>query len=447
MSLKSANKVDVNRYELEIIIDADTFLKACQQAYRKNVKKMNVPGFRKGKAPQSIVEKLYGEKIFYDDALESLYPDALQSAVDEAGLEMIEDSVDVDVVSAGKDGAEIKVQITVKPEVSIKDYKGLKAERPRLEVTEADVDDEINRLRERNSRTVTVEDRAAKDGDIAVIDFEGFIDGEAFEGGKGESYSLTLGSNQFIPGFEKQVEGHSSGDEFEVNVSFPEEYHAEELKGKEAVFKVTLHEIKEKEMPEADDEFVKDVSEFDTLDELRADQKAKILESRTEKADGGVETALLDQLSELVEAEIPEAMFEQRLKENLRDFDFRLRSQGMDLETYIGYMGGDEEAIKDQFRPQAERQVKIRLALEKIAELEGLSPTDEEIETEEKRLADSYKVEVEKIRIAVPRKDVVLDLSTQKALDFVKENAVITEVVEAEQPEGQSADTNINPDD
>lgn len=426
MSLKSSNKVETNRYELEISIDGAAFQEAIQKAYRKNVKKMNIPGFRKGHAPRSIVEKYYGEQVFYEDALNIVYPDAVEAAVEEAGLELVGDKIDTDVTSIGKEGVELKVTVTVKPEVEVGEYKGLKAERADTSVSDDDVKAELDKLAERNSRMITVEDRAAQNGDIAVIDFEGFVDGEAFEGGKGESYSLTLGSGQFIPGFEEQVVGHKTDDAFEVNVSFPEDYHAESLKGKPAVFKVKLHEIKMRELPEMDDEFAKDVSEFDTLDELKEDTKKKIAERKEKEADDAVETQLIDQLVEGLKAEIPEAMFERRVDENLRDFDYRLQSQGMNLDLYMQYTGSSVEDFRKNFRPQAERQVKVRLALEKIAELEKIVPTAEELEAEYKKLSENYGVDVDRVKTAIPEKEVAKDLAVSKAVDLVKENAKIT---------------------
>ena len=298
MSLKSSNKVDTNRYELVITVDAETFADAVSKAYRKNVKKMNIPGFRRGKAPRAIIERMYGEDVFYNDALEAVYPSALQSAVEEANLEIVDNDIDFDLVSMDKTGVEFKVKITVKPEVEIGEYKGLAAEKPETGATDADVEEELKRLQERNSRIIAVEGRAAEMGDTVVFDFEGFVDGTAFEGGKGESYSLVLGSGQFIPGFEEQIAGHNVADEFEVNVTFPEDYHAEELKGKAAVFKCKLHEIKAREMPVVDDEFAKDVSEFDTVDALKEDLKKKIEERKEKQADSEVETQLIDKLLE-----------------------------------------------------------------------------------------------------------------------------------------------------
>lgn len=429
MSLKESKKVETNRYELVITIDGEKFGAAVKQAYRKNVGKMNVQGFRKGKAPQSIIEKYYGESVFFEDALNLLYGDAVESAVEEAGLDYIDDKVDFDLVSIDKaNGVEFKVVITVKPEVEIEGYKGLKAEHVIPTVTDEEIDAEVSKMAERNSRLVSVEDRAAADGDITVIDFEGFVDDKAFEGGKGESYSLTLGSGQFIPGFEEQIVGHNNGDEFDVNVDFPADYQAADLAGKPAVFKVKLHEIKNRELPAIDDEFAKDVSEFDTLAELKADLKAKAIERKTKSSEDDVENQLIDQLIDLMNAEIPEAMINSRTEQSVQDFEYRLKSQGMDLKTYMQYTGSTVEEFKKSFAPQAERQVKIRLALEKIAELENIKPSEEDIAAEFEKLAKEYQTELDKIKAFIPEKELVKDLAVTKAIEFVKSNAVVTEV-------------------
>lgn len=365
MALKSSNKVDTNRYQLEVEIDGETFEKAVDQAYHKQNKKIVIPGFRKGKAPRAFVEKYYGQEVFYEDAINALYPDALEEAVNEAKLDMIEDKIDFDLVSAGKDGLVFKATITTKPEVQIEGYKGIEAKKAKVAVTDEAVDTEIAKVQDRNSRMVTVEDRAAQNGDIAVIDFEGFVDDVAFEGGKAENFSLTLGSGQFIPGFEEQIVDHKTGEEFDIKVTFPEDYQAKELAGKEAVFKIKLHEIKMKELPEVDDDFVKDVSDFDTLDEYKADVRKKLEDAAEAQAKDGVENQLIDKLVELVQAEIPEAMYTNRMNDDVRDFAYRLQSQGLNLNTYLQYTGMNMDGLRQSFRPQAERQVKVRLALEK----------------------------------------------------------------------------------
>ena len=427
--LKEFSKKETNRYELVITVGADLFKDAIAKAYKQNGKKINVPGFRKGKAPMSIIESYYGESVFFEDALNIIYPDAVEAAIAESKLDYVDDKIDFDLVSISKEeGVEFKVVITVKPEVEIDGYKGLKAEKLKVNVTDDEIDAEVNAVAERNSRMITVEDRAAAKDDTAVIDFEGFVDGVSFDGGKGESYSLGLGSGSFIPGFEDQIIGHNTGDEFDVNVTFPEDYQAEELKGKPAVFKVKLHEIKVKELPKIDDEFAKDVSEFDTLDEYKADLKAKAIDRKTKQSDADVENQLAEQLIELVKAEIPQAMIERRAEQSVEEFAYRLQSQGMDLKTYLKYAGGSIDDFKNTFLPQAEAQVKIRLALEKIAELENTQPTDEEITAEFEKMAKDYGIEVDKVKASIPEAELKKDLAVQKAMDVVKASAVVAEV-------------------
>ena len=423
MSLKSVNQKETNRVELEIEVDAASFEAAVEKAYRKNINKLNIPGFRRGKAPRSFVEKMYGKEVFYEDAMNDLYPEALDAAIKESDYEYVEDKIDLDVVSVGEEGLVFKAVITVKPEVTLSAYKGLDITREEKEVTDEDVEGEVTKLLERNSRLVTVEDRAAANGDTVDFDFDGYVDDVAFDGGKAEHYSLVLGSGQFIPGFEEQIVGKNVGEEFDVNVTFPEEYHAEELKGKPAVFKCKLHEIKVKELPVADDEFAKDCSEFDTLDELKADLKTKLAESRKNEADAAFENALMDKLVENMTAEIPEAMFENEVTEQVNNFAYRLQSQGMDMNLYLQYTGMDEAALRGNFRPQAEQQVKGRLALEKVAALENLTASDEEVEAEYARMADMYKLDVERVKALVAADAVAKDLGLKKALDFLKENA------------------------
>ncbi len=428
--LKEFSKKETNRYELVITVDAEKFNAAVKQAYEQNRDKINIKGFRPGKAPQSFIEKVYGEGVFFEDALNIVYPVAVEEAIAESKLEYVEDKIDTEVVSISKaEGVEFKIVITVKPEVEIEGYKGLKAEKVKAVVTDEEIDAEVNSVADRNSRMITVEDRAAAMGDTAVIDYEGFCDGKAFDGGKGESYSLALGSNTFIPGFEEQVVGHSTGDEFDVNVTFPEEYHSEDLKGKAATFKCKLHEIKVKELPAIDDEFAKDVSEFDTLAEYKADLKAKALERKEKSADADVENQLVEQLIGLVKAEIPEAMIDNAAKRSVEEFAYRLQAQGMDLQTYLKYMGGSIDSFKDTFKPQAEAQVKIRLALEKIAAIENIEATEDELNEEFKKVAESYGTDVEKLKESgFPVDALKQDLAVQKAMDLVKAEAVIAEV-------------------
>ncbi len=425
MSLKSQNKIDTNRVELEVVVDAETFEKGLAAAFKKQSKKISIPGFRKGKAPRAFVEKYFGKEVFYEDAVNALYPDALDEAVKEAGLEVIQDKIDFDVKEVGPQGFTFTAALTTKPEVTIENYKGIEAVKKSAEVTDEDIDAEIKKVQERNSRMVTVEDRAAQNDDIAVIDFEGFLDGEPFEGGKGENYSLTLGSGQFIPGFEEQIVGHNTGDEFEVNVTFPEDYQAEELKGKATTFKCKLHEIKMKELPEVDDEFVKDVSEFDTLADYKEDLKKKLAESKEKEAADDLENQLIDKLVELVQGEIPEAMYENKIADSIREFGYGLQSQGLNLDTYMKYTGMNVDQMKEGFRPQAERQVKLRLALEKIAALEELKAGEEDLNQEYQKIAEQYKMEADKIKELIPAAELEKDICVEKAINLVRDNANI----------------------
>lgn len=432
MSLKASNKVDTNRYELTISVPADEFEAAVEKVFKRESKKITIPGFRKGKAPRAFVEKYYGEQVFYEDAINMVYPSALEEAVKEAGIRMIEDRVDFDLLESGK-GKDLvfKVVVTTYPEVSIEGYRGIEVTKKSVEVTDDDVDAELARVQDRNSRMVTVEDRAAENGDTVEIDFEGFVGGEAFEGGKAENFNLELGSGQFIPGFEDQIVGHNTGDEFDVNVTFPEDYHVAELKAKPAVFKIKLHEIKAKELPEIDDDFIKDISEFDTVADYRADVKSKLETSREKQAADDVDNQLINALIEKLQGEIPEAMYQNRITQDIREFDYRLHSQGLDLRTYIQYTGMNEAALRASFKPQAERQVKLRLALEKIAELDGIVPTEEEIEAEYSKLAEAYKMEVEQVKNIIPTEDLSKDIAVEKAMGIVRDNAVVKTEEEA----------------
>lgn len=427
MSLKSSNKIGTNRYELEIEVSGERFESAINSVYLRERKKVDIPGFRKGKAPRKFIEKYYGEKVFYEDAISDLYPIVVDEAVCESKLDVIEDKVDFSLVKADKEGLVFKVAMTVKPEVEIDGYKGIEIKVMPSEVTDEDVDKEIEAVRERNSRLITVEDRSAQNGDSVVIDFDGYIDGEPFDGGKAENCALTLGSGHFIPGFEDQIVGHNTGDEFDVIVTFPEDYHVKELAGKESKFEVVLHEIKVRELPELDDEFVKDVSEFDTLDDYKSDLRTKILERKEAEAEQDCENQIIDKLIELMKAEIPEAMFENRLDYEMRNFEYRLSSQGFSLEIYAKYHGIDEEAIRESFRPAAERSVKSMLVLEKIAKLENLEPNETEVEDAFNEMSAEYEMEVYKIKNLVLEENVIRDLSIDKALDFVKNNAVIVD--------------------
>lgn len=425
MNLKATNKTKTNKYELEIEVPAEDFNKAIDEVFKTEGKKITIPGFRRGKAPKAFIEKYYGESVFFEAAVDRLYRPALMDAVQASGLEVISiGQADITEVSKAN-GVQMKVTVVVKPEITIEGYKGIEASKKKVEVTDEDVSAELAKVQDRNSRMVTVEDRAALTGDTAVIDFEGFCDGEAFEGGKGENFELALGSGQFIPGFEDQIVGHETGEEFEISVKFPEEYQAENLKGKDATFKIKLHEIKRKELPVLDDEFAKDVSEFDTLDAYKQSIREKLQNDREKSAEADVENQILEALIEKVEGEIPEEMYDNEVEESINSFAYRLQSQGLNLETYLKYTGMTTDSLKEQFRPQSEKQVKLRLALEKIATNEGLEPTAEELDAEYEKLAKMYEMEVDKIKNIVAEAQVKGDLQSQKAVDFVKENAVV----------------------
>ncbi len=424
MSLKSNNAVKTNVHEFEIEVDAKTFADAVTRVFQKESKKITLPGFRKGKAPRAMIEKFYGKEVFYEEAVRAVYPNAVEDAIDASGLEVVDVKTDeMKIETIGDDGLTFKVNVVVKPEVTVSEYKGLSVTKKSADVTDDEIDEELKRVQLRNSRLVAVEDRAAEKDDVAVIDFEGFVDGQAFQGGKGESYSLTLGAGQFIPGFEDQVIGHNVNDEFDVSVKFPEDYQAKELAGKDATFKVVLHEIKKRELPELDDEFAKDVSEFDTLDAYKANIKETIGKRKADQAEDDVKNQLIDQLIANMTAEVPEEMFEQAVERSMEDFAYRLSSQGMDIKLYMQYTGMDEAGMRKSFRPQAERQVKLRLALEQIAKQEQLAPTAEELDAEYRKLADSYKMDVEKIKAAISEKNLTEDIVVEKAMTLVEESA------------------------
>ena len=426
MSLKSTNKIETNTYELEIEASAEEFEAAVQAAYLKAKNKINVPGFRKGKATRKMIENLYGESCFYDDAVNAMVPEIVGGAIDEAKLTLV-DRPEIDVTALSKEnGVSFKVKCITKPEVEISDYIGIEVEKSAKTVTDEDVEKQLKAMQEKNGRLVTVEDRAVENGDTVVIDFEGFMDGKAFDGGKEDGFELKIGSGQFIPGFEEQIVGKSIGEDFDVNVTFPNEYHASELAGKPAVFKCKIHEIKESRLPELDDEFAKDVSEFDTLAEYKASVKAKMEESANKTADAAVDEQLMAELIAKTEGDIPEVMFENETDAALRDYEMRLRYSGLDLNTFLGYTGKTMEQLREDFRPQAIKQVKSRLALEAIARAENLEATDEDIEAEFGKIAEAYGMEVEKIKENIPAESIREDVLVGKAALLVRDNAVIT---------------------
>jgi trigger factor len=425
MELKNVEKLEHSQVKLTISISAEELDKGKETAYKKNRSKLQVPGFRKGKAPRKMIEKLYGDTFFLEEALNIVYPEAYDQAVEEAKLAVV-GRAEVSSAEPAEDGSfTIVIEVPVEPEITIGAYKGLEVEKVDDTVTEEDVKNELDRMAQRAASTETVE-RASEMGDTVTIDFEGFVDGVAFEGGKGEDYDLKLGSNTFIPGFEEQLVGKTAGEDTTVNVTFPEEYPADELKGKAAEFKCTVKAVAATIVPEMDDELAKDISEFETLDELKADIEKHIAETKKNASDRDLETKLLDKVLETLEGEIPEAMYDAQVNNLMQDFAYRLQSQNMTLQNYVEAMGMDNDTFRGMFREQAERQVKVRLVLKKIAEEESIEPTAEDIEAEYQRLSDSYGVKVEEAHQFIPEENIKTDLVVDKALDIIKSSAVIT---------------------
>lgn len=423
--LKSKNQVETNKYELEIEVSAEAFEEALQRSYLKNKAKITINGFRPGKAPRKIIEKEYGEEVFFEDAVNDVYGPAIEEAVKEAELILVA-APDVEVTEVSKAaGVKFKATCTTKPVVDIKDYKGINVKKTVNAVTDEAVEHEIGHMLEKNSRTISVDDRAAQNGDDVVIDFEGFKDGVAFDGGKADNFTLKLGSGQFIPGFEDQVVGHNVGDEFDINVTFPEEYQAKELAGEPVVFKIKLHEIKTTELPELDDDFVKDTSDFNTVEELRADVRKHLEEDAEKQADNEVETAILDAVINKLEGEIPEVMYENKVNDMIEDLSQRLAQQGIQLDMYLQFTGMTMDSLKTTYREQAEKQVKLRLALEKVVELEAIEPTEEEIEQEFAHIGEHYNMPVETVKQYIRAEDIKLDVAVGKAVDLIKDSAVI----------------------
>ena len=427
MEIISQNNTATNTTAIEFSFTAEEFENAISAAYNKRKKSITVPGFRKGKAPRKVIEAQYGESVFYDDAVNSLYNQNIVAVIDKTGLDVV-DVENTEVVEVSKEnGVKFKADIITKPVVEISDYKGLEVKKTTKTVDDAAVDAEIDKIRNRNARSISVEDRAAQIGDTAVIDFEGFLDGVAFEGGKGEKFPLELGSGSFIPGFEEQVAGKNIGEDFDVNVTFPEHYQAENLAGKPAVFKCKLHEIKGKELPNVDDEFVKDVSEFDTLDEYKADMKSKLEKAAADEASTNLDNALVDAVIGKMKAEVPQVMYQRRIDEIVREWSARNR---ISVEDYLKYTGVTMDQFRANFTEVAKRQVDLRLALEKIAELENITVSDEDVEKEYADMAEQYKMDVDKIKAAVPADAIKNDLKIEKALDLVRDSAKIEEVTE-----------------
>lgn len=427
MSLKATNNVETNKYELEIEISAEKFEEGIRKAYQRDKNKIQISGFRKGKAPRKLIEREYGAEVFFETAVNILYPEEVDNAVKESGLEIVA-RPEVEITDISKEsGVKIKATVITKPEVEISDYKGIEVEKEVKTVTDEDVDKQADALREKNARVITVDDRAAEMGDDVVIDFEGFKDGVAFDGGKAEDFTLGLGSGQFIPGFEEQVAGHNIGEEFDINVSFPEDYQVEDLKGAPVVFKIKLKGITKKEIPELDDEMVKDATEFDTVDEYKADVRKKLEEHAQHHADHDVEDALMDKVVEKMTAEIPQVMFDNRVNEMMMDLEQRLAPQGITMEMYCKFTGQDIETVKKAYKEQAEKQVKLRLALEKIAQLENIEVTDDEAAQEMQKIADQYKMKLDEVKKYISAEDVKKDIAVGKAVELVKDSAVIKE--------------------
>ena len=425
---------------LTVEVAEDVFEEAMQYSYNRNRGRINVQGFRKGKAPRRIIEKMYGPEVFYEDAVNYAIDKTYEGAVDESGLTIVSrPSIDIVQIERGKPFI-YAAEAAVRPEVTIKKYLGLEVQKVDKEVTDEDVQKALDRELEKNARLVDIDDRAAEMGDTVTLDFEGFVDGEAFEGGKGENHELVLGSGSFIPGFEEQLAGKSAGEETEVNVRFPDDYHSKDLAGKEAVFKCLIHKIARKEMPAADDEFAKDVSEFDTLEEYREDLKKGLVEDKEKAARQALENEAVAALIDEMEADIPEAMIEANVDSMARDFEMRLSQQGISLESYLSMFGMNEEAYRAQIRPQAENSIKTRLALEEVVKEAGLEIPDEKYEEELKKQAESYKMEVEKLKEMMDEeseKQMRLDMAVQEAITLITDNAV--EVEKAEEPAEEKA--------
>lgn len=419
-------KQENNTVTLKITVGSEAFENACKQAYNKNKGQFNIPGFRKGKATRAVIEKMYGEGIFFEDAIDIVFPEAYRNAVEELKLEVIDrPSLDIEEIGKGKDLVMV-INVQVKPEVKLGEYKGLEVKQVSAEVTEEDVETEINKMQEQNARMVTVEDRPVSDKDSILLNFCGSVDGVEFEGGKAENYSLVVGSNTFIPGFEEQLIGMNAGDSKDVVVTFPEDYHSEDLKGKEAVFAVEINEIKETQLPHIDDEFVKDTTEFETLEELKSDIRTKAAESKKKSAEDAMKNEVVEKLAENIEVEIPEVMVKNEVDNMLKDFENNLRYQGMDLNTYYQYTGTSKEILEDQMKEDAEKRVRISLAVDAVSKSEGVEATEEDMEAEYKKMADIYKLEVEKIKEIFQNSQDEAIKSTivaRKTVDLLLENA------------------------
>lgn len=423
--MSTVEKIDKNTVSFEFSVSAEDFESAVNKAYKKNVGRINIPGFRKGKAPRVIVERYYGKEIFYEDAVNLVLPSTYDKAIDENKIEAVaQPEIDVKEISP-ETGVVFTAKVVVKPEFELGEYKGIEVSKVTHRTTEKEINGEIEKVRERNARLVTVDDRAAAMGDTVNIDFEGFADGKAFEGGKGEGFDLTLGSGQFIPGFEEQLVGKNTGDEVDVSVKFPKEYHAEDLKGKDALFKVKINAIKFRELPELDDEFAKDVSEFDTFDEYKADLTKKLKEANKAKSKQETENNVIDKVVEGTEIDIPEVMIDNAVEQNVHDFATQLSYQGVDFKQYLKYTGSTLESVKEQFKPDALKKVKTSLVLEKIAKTEGIEATDEDVEKVIADYAEKSKMTVEDVKKYVKPEDIKESKVMEKTVEFLVKNAAI----------------------
>ena len=425
MEIISQTNTAVNTYALEVKFSAEEFDAAVNTVYNRQKGKISIPGFRKGKATRKVIEAHFGAEVFYEDAVNTLYSDHIEEVIEKTGLDVVDiENTNVEKVSK-EDGVTLKADLITSPEVEISDYKGISVKKTVKNVDDDAINGEIDKMRGRVARLVTVEGRAVENGDTAVIDFEGFTDGVAFEGGKGEKFPLEIGSGTFIPGFEYQIIGKNIGEEFDVNVTFPENYQSEDLKGKPAVFKCKLHEIKAKELPELDDEFVKDVSEKDTVDELKAEIRERLEKQYSEEAEEAADNELMDKMLEKMKAEIPQAMYERRVDEIAREWAARTR---IDIRDYLKYTGMTMAQFRANFKDAAKRQVELRLALSKIAELENVQVSDDDVENEYKNLSEQYSIEIDNVKMTISEKTLIDDLKIEKALDIVKDSANIETV-------------------